>query len=108
MTPRDFCETPGYRPVTPMSSRIPGFYRLGVSERRRRLAEVAGIDREALAALDDGGLDEAAADGMIENVVGRYALPLGIALNFRVDDIDYLVPMVIEEPSVVAAASNAA
>ncbi len=91
-----------------MSSRIPGFYRLSVAERRRRLAQAAGIDPDVLAALDSGGLDEAAADGMIENVVGRYALPLGLALNFRVDDDDYLVPMVIEEPSVVAAASNAA
>jgi hydroxymethylglutaryl-CoA reductase len=91
-----------------MSSRIPGFYRLRLAERRRRLAQASGIDPDAMAALETGGLDEAAADGMIENVVGRHALPLGIALNFRVDDIDYLVPMVIEEPSVVAAASNAA
>ena len=91
-----------------MSSRIPGFYRLGLTERRRRLAEAAGIDVAGLSALDSGGLDEAAADGMIENVIGRYALPLGLALNFQVDDTDYLVPMVIEEPSVVAAASNAA
>jgi hydroxymethylglutaryl-CoA reductase len=91
-----------------MSSRIPGFYRLSVGERRRRLSEAAGLASEELSPLDSGGLDEAAADGMIENVVGRYALPLGVALNFRVDDVDYLVPMVIEEPSVVAAASNAA
>src|SRR5262245_25960577 len=91
-----------------MSSRIPGFYRLRVEERRRCLAEAARLDADGLAALESGGLEEGAADGMIENVVGRYALPLGIALNFRVDDVDYLVPMVIEEPSVVAAASNAA
>jgi hydroxymethylglutaryl-CoA reductase len=91
-----------------MSSRIPGFYRLRLPDRRRRLAQAAGIHPDALACLETGGLDEAVADGMIENVVGRYALPLGIALNFRVDDVDYLVPMVIEEPSVVAAASNAA
>jgi hydroxymethylglutaryl-CoA reductase len=108
MTPRDFWEKDGYGALTPMSSRIPGFYRLRLAERRRRLAQAAGIGADAMAALESGGLDEAAADGMIENVVGRYALPLGIALNFRVDDIDYLVPMVIEEPSVVAAASNAA
>jgi hydroxymethylglutaryl-CoA reductase len=91
-----------------MSSRIPGFYRLGVGERRRHLADAAGLPAGALDVLDSGGLDQAAADHMIENVVGRYALPLGIALNFRVDQVDYLVPMVIEEPSVVAAASNAA
>ncbi|HWM85323.1 MAG TPA: hydroxymethylglutaryl-CoA reductase, degradative [Kofleriaceae bacterium] len=91
-----------------MSSRIPGFYRLCLDERRRRVAQAAGVDPVALSALDSGGLDQSAADGMIENVIGRYALPLGVALNFRVDGIDYLVPMVIEEPSVVAAASNAA
>ena len=108
MTPRDFLGKDRYGPLTPMSSRIPGFYRLGLAERRLRLAQAAGIDAGAMAALESGGLDEATADGMIENVVGRYALPLGIALNFRVDDVDYLVPMVIEEPSVVAAASNAA
>jgi len=93
---------------TRMSSRIPGFYRLGVGERRRQVAAAAGLPADAFDALDSGGLDQAAADGMIENVVGRYALPLGVALNFRIDDVDYLVPMVIEEPSVVAAASNAA
>jgi len=108
MTPRDLLGKDGYGPLAAMSSRIPGFYRLGVSERRRRLADAAGLGPAELAILDSGGLDETSADGMIENVVGRYALPLGVALNFRIDEIDYLVPMVIEEPSVVAAASNAA
>ncbi|MBI4511231.1 MAG: hydroxymethylglutaryl-CoA reductase, degradative [Deltaproteobacteria bacterium] len=93
------------------SSRIPGFYRLPVAKRRELLREHAGhdlIDDAALAALEGGGIDVETADGMIENVVGTYSLPLGIALNFLVNGRDYLVPMVIEEPSVVAAASNAA
>jgi len=91
-----------------MSSRIPGFYKLSVAERRRRLAEARGLDPSDLAALDTGGIDQATADTMVENAIGRFALPLGVALNFRIDDTDYLVPMAIEEPSVVAAASNAA
>ena len=91
-----------------VSSRIPGFYRLSVAERRRRLAQLAGVPPEALSPLDAGGIDQVAADHMIENVVGRHALPLAVALNFQIDGTDYLVPMAIEEPSVVAAASNAA
>ena len=56
----------------------------------------------------EGGLDSATADQLVENVVGVYALPLGLGLNFRVNGQDYLVPMAVEEPSVIAAASNAA
>jgi len=92
----------------PRSSRIPGFYKLGVASRRGRIAELCGIDAAALGILDTGGLDLDTADGMIENVIGTYALPLAVATNFRIDGSDYLVPMAIEEPSVVAAASNAA
>src|SRR5688572_32039119 len=84
-------------------SRIPGFYRLSVAQRRALI----GLEGEGGKALS-GGLELDEADGMIENVVGTYSLPLGVALNFRINDRDYLVPMVIEEPSVVAAASNAA
>jgi hydroxymethylglutaryl-CoA reductase len=90
------------------SSRIPGFYRLPIAERRSLIGERTGIVADALGPLDDGGLDLDDADHMIENVVGTYALPLGIALNFRINDRDHLVPLVVEEPSVVAAASNAA
>ena len=57
---------------------------------------------------DRGGLDFEAANKMIENAIGTFALPLGIATNFRINEKDYLIPMVIEEPSVVAAASKAA
>ena len=91
-----------------MPSRLPGLYRLPLAERRRRVAEAAGVPEAALAALDPGALSLEAADGMIENVIGTYALPFAVAVNFRVDGKPALVPMVIEEPSVVAAASNAA
>lgn len=89
-------------------SRLPGFYRLSIEARRRRLAEARGLDDAAMAILDSGGIDLGIADGMIENVIGTFALPFGVGLNFVVNDIDYIVPMVVEEPSVVAAASNAA
>ena len=91
-----------------MSSRLPGFYRLAPAERRRRLAEAAGIPTDQLAAFDPGALSIEAADAMIENVVGTFSLPFAIAVNFVLDSRDVLVPMAIEEPSVVAAASNAA
>ena len=90
-----------------MSSRLPGLYTLTVAERRRRVAEAAGIDLAELDALD-GGLSEDDAAGMIENVLGRHALPFAVATNFTIDGVDSLIPMVVEEPSVVAAASNAA
>ena len=90
------------------SSRIPGFYKLNIAERRRLLHDLCHLDEESLAALETGGLDTATCDTMIENVVGRYSLPFGIGLNFRINGRDMLLPMVIEEPSVVAAASNAA
>ena len=91
------------------SSRFPGFYLLSVDERRKRLAEAARIDvEELIAAVENGGLDVETADQVVENVVGIYGLPLGVALNVRVNGEDRLAPMVIEEPSVIAAASNAA
>jgi hydroxymethylglutaryl-CoA reductase len=89
-------------------SRIPGFYKLSIDERRKLLAEQLGLDDESAARLCERLLDEETADHMIENVVGVYGLPLGIGLNFQVNGKDYLVPMCVEEPSVVAAASNAA
>ena len=90
------------------SSRIPGFYRLGIQQRRAQIATRGGPSEERLEILDHGGIDHEAADSMIENVIGTFALPMGVAPNFLVDGIEYLVPMVIEEPSVVAAAANAA
>ncbi len=78
------------------------------TERRRKLLELAALPAEGFAAFDPGALTLEVADGMIENVIGVYALPFGVAVNFTIDGIDTLVPMAIEEPSVVAASSNAA
>ncbi len=91
-----------------MSSRIPGFYKLSVEERLKRVAEFAGLDEDDIKAVISHGLPLDVADRMIENVIGTFELPLGIATNFLIDGKDYLIPMAIEEPSVVAAASNAA
>ncbi|MEJ2732825.1 MAG: hydroxymethylglutaryl-CoA reductase, degradative [Anaerolineae bacterium] len=87
------------------TSRFPGFYDLDTEERAHRVAEWAGLDDAELAALAGSGLAVERADQMIENVVGTHSLPLGIAPNFLINDRDYLIPMTIEEPSVVAAAS---
>jgi len=90
-------------------SRIPGFHRLSVPERRRMLGERAGIPTAELErCIANGGLEPLTADKMVENSIGTYALPFGIALNFRINGLDQLAPMVVEEPSVIAAASNAA
>ena len=89
-------------------SRLPGFYKLSVEERRELLRHRADLSVQDLETLDGGGLDTAAADRIVENVVGIYALPLGVGLNFLVNGHDVLVPMAVEEPSVIAAASNAA
>jgi len=90
-------------------SRIPGFYKLSLSARRQVVSERAGVElAELVHALEQGGLDSATADKVVENVLGIYGLPLGVALNVRVNGTDRLVPMVVEEPSVIAAASNAA
>src|SRR3970282_1319137 len=88
------------------TSRLPGFYKQTLAERGQVIAAWAGLDPATLAALDGtAGLAPAQADHMIENVVGLYALPLGVAANFLVNGRDVLVPMAIEEPSVVAGAS---
>jgi hydroxymethylglutaryl-CoA reductase len=88
------------------TSRISGFYNLSLDQRRAKLAESADLAPDDLAAYSlNGGLSAADADHMIENVIGTHALPLGIALNFQVNGKDVLVPMAIEEPSVVAGAS---
>lgn len=88
------------------SSRLPGFYSEALAERGRTVAAWARLSAAQLAALDgSGGLTPDQADHMIENVVGVHALPLGVAANFLVNGRDVLVPMAIEEPSVVAGAS---
>src|SRR6516162_7177033 len=89
-------------------SRIPGFYRLTIEERRKALRLGADLSGDDMDILDGGGIDATSADRIVENAVGVYALPLGVALNFRINGNDVLVPMAVEEPSVIAAASNAA
>ncbi len=87
-------------------SRIPGFYNLSLDERLAELALRGKLSAEDISALSGkAGLTAEQADPMIENVVGVYALPLGIALNFLINDREVLVPMAVEEPSVVAGAS---
>ena len=91
------------------SSRIPGFYKLPVEERLKKVAEFANLTEEEVELLKkEGSLSLEIADRMIENVIGTMAYPFGIATNFLINGKEYLIPMVIEEPSVVAAASNAA
>lgn len=90
------------------SSRIPGFYKMTVEERLEKVAEFAGLDEGEKELLLGKALQLDVADRMIENVIGTFELPIGIATNFLIDGRDYLIPMVIEEASVVAAASNAA
>ena len=91
------------------SSRIAGFYKRSLAERIAILTQWADLTQvEQTILLGMAGLTADLADKMIENVVGIYSLPLGVATNFRINDRDYLIPMAIEEPSVVAAASNAA
>lgn len=88
------------------SSRIPGFYNLSLDDRRAHLLRHAPLTGDELAALTgEAGLTAENADHMIENVIGTHTLPLGIALNFVVNGREVLVPMAIEEPSVVAGAS---
>ncbi len=91
------------------SSRLIGFYKLSTAERIGLIREVAGLTNEEAKALSGAaGLDSGQGDHMIENVVGVFGLPLGIATNFVINGRDVLIPMAIEEPSVVAGASFAA
>src|SRR5579872_473148 len=91
------------------TSRFPGFYNITLQERRALVSEATAASLQDIErALEAGGLDADTADKFVENVLGTYALPYGVTLNVRVNGHDYVVPMVIEEPSVVAAASNAA
>src|SRR5439155_22611522 len=91
------------------NSRIRGFYELTVDERRRKLAEALGLTRAEVDALEAAdALPLEVADIMVENAVATFALPFGVALNFQVNGRDRVIPMVVEEPSVIAAASNAA
>ena len=90
------------------SSRLEGFYKLSVTERQQDIKQRCNLTDNEIAALASGGISPDLANRLIENVVGVHGLPLGVAANFQINGRDYLIPMVIEEPSVVAAASHAA
>ena len=91
------------------NSRLKGFYKLDVEQRRRMVADLANLNDEHIGALAASGeLDDASADRMIENVIGTMSLPVGVATNFIIDEKHYVVPFCLEESSVVAAASNMA
>ncbi len=86
-----------------------GFYKRPIAERQKVLAQAKGLDEKDIALLNkEGPLPLAVADTISENVIGTFALPFSIAPNFLINGKEYVVPMVIEEPSVVAAASNLA
>ena len=90
-------------------SNYSGFFRLSVEERLKEVAEFANLtedEQKTLSMADSLDMDKA--DHMIENVIGKYALPIGVALNFVINGKDVIIPMVCEEASVVAACSNAA
>jgi hydroxymethylglutaryl-CoA reductase len=90
------------------TSRLSGFYKLPLDERLDIVARFAGLTPQEKGILAGRGLDAGQADLMIENALGTFELPLGVAVNFLINGKDYLVPMAVEEPSVLAAVSNAA
>ena len=92
---------------TERTSIVSGFYKLPIEKRREFVTQFSNLTQEDLKSFSSG-LDLATADRMIENVLGTFELPLGVAVNFLINKKDYLVPMATEESSVVAAASNAA
>lgn len=91
------------------NSRIPGFYKMTMEERRKHLAHMYGFSNEAMNPLyKEGPLPIEIAENMIENVIGTFPLPLGVGLNFLINGKDYVVPMAVEEPSIIASASHIA
>lgn len=92
------------------SSRIPEFYKLSVVERVRAVHDRGLLSRDDFKALTSGShtLTVDSADKMIENVIGVMGLPVGLGLNFLINDTEYVIPLVVEEPSIVAALSSAA
>ena len=91
------------------SSELSGFYKLPIAERVKLLREFIGLSEEDVAPLQKpGALSFDAANRMVENVIGVMPVPMGVAVGFRINGRELVVPMAIEEPSVIAAASNAA
>jgi len=93
----------GSRPA--VNSRIEKFRNLLPGERLAKVSQVMSLSQAEQNVFDGGGLPTTLADGMIENVIGTFELPIGVATNFTINGKDYLIPMAVEEPSVVAAAS---
>src|SRR5436190_1122338 len=92
-----------------VTSRLAGFHKLPLAERRETIARMFRLTEAEAQQLGGGaGLSEDTANQMIENAVGTFALPLGLGLNLQVNGKDYVVPMAVEEPSVVAAVTFAA
>ncbi|MBI1828860.1 MAG: hydroxymethylglutaryl-CoA reductase, degradative [Thaumarchaeota archaeon] len=90
-------------------SSIPKFHEKSREERIKKVASFSGLSKEDIKILkNDGGISFNDANNMVENAIGTVSFPLGIATNFRINGKDYLIPMVIEESSVIAAASKAA
>lgn len=89
-------------------SSIPGFFRKSRTERIRAVRDFASLSDNEIRVLESDGLEFERADKMVENAIGMFSLPLGIATNFRINGQDYLIPMATEEPSVIAAASKGA
>ncbi len=91
-------------------SSISKFFEKSLKERLGVVADFSDLSQDELKIIEDatGGISFEKADNMIENAIGTFSLPLGIATNFRINGKDYLIPMVIEEPSVIAASSKAA
>ena len=95
--------------LTDFDSDISGFYKLSLEERQHKLVKLLNLNQEEFELMRTlGYFSPSQIDRLIENVVGSYQLPLGIAFNFKINKKDYIIPMVIEEPSVVAAASKIA
>jgi hydroxymethylglutaryl-CoA reductase len=89
-----------------IDSRLPDFRKLSPLDRLKKIGDVVGLSGQELSQLaEPGALPLEVADGMIENVLGKFELPFAVAANFQVNGKDVLVPMVVEEPSIVAAAS---
>ncbi len=92
---------------TQKNSNISKFYKRTIQERQTLIQDWSNLENDQIKSLNNSGLEIEDANHMIENVVGRYSLPFGIATNFKINSKDYLIPMVVEEPSVVAACSYA-
>jgi hydroxymethylglutaryl-CoA reductase len=94
------------QPYAQYNSRVEGLRDLSPDERRTKIAEIAGLNSDQIDLLRGAqALPLHIADGMIENVIGNFELPMGVASNFTINGRDYLIPMAVEEPSVIAAAS---